>query len=69
MEISVKKWWQSKAIIGSMVSVLAIVLKAFNLDFGVEDQAAFVDAVYAIIIAGGSVFAIYGRVKATKQIK
>lgn len=65
----VKHWYQSKTIIGAVVTVLALVLTAFGYGIGAEDQAALVD--YAVSLGGvvGGLLAIYGRVKASKEIK
>lgn len=65
----VKPWYQSKTILGAVVTVLAMILTAFGYGIGVEDQAALVD--YAVSLGGvvGGLLAIYGRVKASKDIK
>ena len=65
----VKPWYQSKTIIGAVVTVLAMILTAFGYGIGAEDQAALVD--YAVSLGGvvGGLLAIYGRVKASKDIK
>jgi hypothetical protein len=65
----VKPWYMSKTIIGAVVTVLALVAGVFGYGIGVEDQAALAD--YAVTIGGvvGGLLAIYGRVKASKDIK
>lgn len=65
----VKPWYQSKTIIGAVITVLALVLTAFGYGIGAEDQAALAD--YAVSLGGivGGLLAIYGRVKASKDIK
>ena len=66
---NVKPWYQSKTIIGAVVTVLAMILTAFGYGIGAEDQAALVD--YAVSLGGvvGGLLAIYGRLKASKDIK
>ena len=65
----VKPWYMSKTIIGAVVTVLALVATAFGYGIGAEDQAALAD--YAVSLGGivGGLLAIYGRVKASKEIK
>ena len=65
----VKPWYMSKTIIGAVVTVLALVAGIFGYGIGAEDQAALAD--YAVTIGGvvGGLLAIYGRVKASKEIK
>lgn len=63
-----KKWYQSKAVWGGLIAVLAAVGGAFGFDIGAEDQAGLVDAVLGFVGAAGGVLAIYGRVKAEKEI-
>jgi len=65
----VKPWYQSKTIIGAVITVLALVAGVFGYGIGAEDQAALAD--YAVTLGGvvGGLLAIYGRVKASKDIK
>jgi uncharacterized membrane protein len=65
----VKPWYMSKTIIGAVITVLALVAGVFGYGIGAEDQAALAD--YAVTIGGvvGGLLAIYGRVKASKDIK
>lgn len=65
----VKPWYLSKTIIGAVITVLALVAGVFGYGIGAEDQAALAD--YAVTIGGvvGGLLAIYGRVKASKEIK
>ena len=63
-----KKWYQSKTIIGGLVAMLGIILKAFGFEITLNDQMSLIDVVAEIGSYGGIIFAIYGRVKATKEI-
>lgn len=58
----------SKTIWGAAVAALGAIGALFHFDFGAADQAATLDAVYAIMSAAGSLLAIWGRVTATKKI-
>ena len=64
-----KSIFQSKTIIGSVVALLSIALSSF---FGYEiagaDKAQLTEIIIATLGSAGAVTAIYGRVKATKQI-
>lgn len=64
----VKNWWQSKAIWGGIVTVLALALTAFGYGIGADDQAALTDYLVSIGGAVGGLLAIYGRVKASKKV-
>lgn len=59
---------QSKTIIGAIVSLLGFVLSAFDVSLSAGDQAALVGAIIALMQVGGTLFAIFGRVVATKAI-
>lgn len=52
-----------KSIVGSMVSLIASVATAADIDIG--DQEMLVNGIIAIL---GAVLAIYGRVVATKKL-
>ena len=65
-----KSWYQSKTIIGILVTFLAGIvgiLKIFGIDLGLGEAeiTAFILAVFTVI---GTVLAVVGRLKATKSI-
>jgi hypothetical protein len=64
-----QKWYQSKTIWGVVVAVIAMILKQFGKEIGAEDQANLVNILLSVAEYGGSLFAIYGRVRATKAIQ
>ena len=64
-----KKWYQSKSVMGSVVTLIAMVLGIFGFGMGAEDQATLVNIVVGAGGFVGSILAIYGRVKASKKIK
>ncbi|SMO75399.1 hypothetical protein SAMN06269117_1263 [Balnearium lithotrophicum] len=68
-----KKWYESKAIWGAVVTIFAIVLGFFGVQIDeqtkqvlINETTAFASAAAALV---GSLLAIYGRVKAEKKIK
>jgi uncharacterized membrane protein len=61
-----KSWWQSRTIIGIVVMLLAQVLKWFNVDIVNEELT---DIVTITMEAVGAGLAVYGRVKARKNIR
>ena len=63
-----KKWWESKAVWGGIVAVLAGAAGLFGVSLGVEDQAYVIDAITAIASAVGGLLAVYGRVKADTKV-
>lgn len=63
-----KPFWQSKTIIGSFISILAVVLGFFDIGLDEASQSDIVDAILAITASTGSLLAVYGRIKAEKKI-
>lgn len=70
-----KVWFKSGGVLASIVVMLAGVAQFFGYAVSVEDQAALVDGVNqlvqlvsAIATIGGGLWALIGRVKATKKI-
>ena len=63
-----KKWYQSKTIWGAAITIASLVLTQLGYTVSAEDQASVID--YIVNTAGyvGGVVAIYGRIKASKQI-
>lgn len=64
----VKPWWQSRAIIGSLVAIFAVVARLLGYNLANADELALIEAITTIAGVAGSVVALYGRVKATKTI-
>ena len=61
-----KPWYQSRAIIGGLVAILASILGLWGIDL---DQAAATEiALNAAPLIGGAL-AVWGRVKATRPIR
>lgn len=69
-----KKWYQSKTIWGSIVTVLAVLLSIVTGQHVIipEEQAQLVDKIVAVVddvgVLVGVILTIYGRVKAEKRI-
>ena len=64
-----KVWYQSRTIIGSIVTILALLAGFFNLTITTEDQNGIVELVMVAVGVVSSIFAIWGRVRASKTIK
>ena len=64
-----KYWFQSKTILASIVTVIALIAGGFNLNIDAQTQGEAVELVSVVVGVIGSVFAIYGRIKASKTIK
>ena len=64
-----KVWYMSRSILGSIVTIIALVAGLFNLTIDTETQNGIVEL--AMVIAGvfGSFVAIIGRIKASKTIE
>ena len=64
-----KAWYQSSAVWGGIIAVLApIVGTFFHMTVSSQDAASLADALAGIGTAIGGILAVWGRVKATKQI-
>lgn len=64
-----KKWWQSKTIWGGVVAIGAAAAGAFGHAVDQDTQDQVVELIMAIVGAAGGLLAIYGRLKADKEIK
>lgn len=68
-----KKWYASKAIIGSIITIVSAILAGyFNIKVDAKTQQLLIDNLPVIIpnlvaLLGGGL-SLYGRVKATKTI-
>jgi len=63
-----KPWYTSQTVWASALAILGTVLSFFHVTFGAADQAAVVQAVIEIATAASSLWAIIGRLRATKAI-
>lgn len=64
-----KPWYQSKAVIGGIVAVLASIAAAFGYAVSPESQGEITNLVVAIAGGVGGLLAVYGRIKAKDKIK
>ena len=64
-----KSMLQSKAVWGSIVTILALIAGMFNLGVDLQTQDDIVNVIMVIVGVVGSIFSIYGRIRATKTIK
>ena len=66
-----KFWLDSTTIRGALVTVLpalALILKACGIEIGEGERTALIDGIVAITGLIGTVYAIVGRFRATKQL-
>ena len=66
-----KYWLNSTTVQGALVTLvpaIALVLKLFNVQLGSGEQQSIIDGVTAIVGLIGTIVAIIGRFRATKQI-
>ena len=67
-----KKWYLSKGVAGSMAAIITTVLLLCMRIFGVNaeaEQASITEIVTIGIALVGGIFALIGRLRATKEIK
>lgn len=63
-----KSFFLSKTVWGGGVAAISGLALLFGYNFGMDDQAAVVQSIEKIVAEFGSLFAVYGRVMATKMI-
>ena len=64
-----KKWWESKAVVGGLITVGAAVAGGFGIVIDADTQDQIAECVVVAATAIGGLLAIYGRVKADSKIK
>ena len=64
-----KKWWESKAVVGGLVTVLASVGGGFGIIVDLDTQVQITELVVLAATAIGGLLSIYGRIKATLVIR
>lgn len=64
-----KPWYESRTMIGSVVATIAIIanMAGFQIDGLLETEVA--DTAFQAVALGGVVYALIGRVLATKKLK
>lgn len=63
-----KAFFASRTVWGILVSVAALLLSKWGLSLGPEDQASAIDIVLNIVGGVSAIFALIGRVLATRKI-
>ncbi|MDO6966808.1 hypothetical protein [Rhizobium alvei] len=64
----IKAWYQSRAVWGALVAILAGVLQMAGLSLDAAGQAQLTDSVLALVGIVGGLLALYGRLKATAAL-
>ncbi|MBO6771744.1 MULTISPECIES: hypothetical protein [unclassified Thalassospira] len=67
-EIATKQWWQSKTIIGALVSLISTLCASLGVTIAPEMQTEIVTALVAFGGVVGTGLSIYGRIKASHTI-
>lgn len=66
----VKKWWQSKTILGGLLTIISIILNRYcNIELSSTDYIVILDAITAGTAAFGGGLSIKGRLDAESKIK
>ncbi len=60
-----KKWYESKTIIGGIISLISMIAMIAELDI---DEGMITEIVQASFAVMGSILTVIGRLRATKQI-
>lgn len=64
-----KAWWQSKAIWGGIVAMVAAGLRLAGIEIDPALEAETLDLVLTLLSAIGGLIAVYGRVVAKSTIR
>ena len=67
-QIENKPWYESKAVVGGVVAVVAGIAGIMGVAINPDDQEAIVATVTAVGSAVGGALAVYGRIKASQPI-
>ncbi len=63
-----KLWWQSRTILGSLLTLVSIALGQFNIVLDAEMLQSALNAIIQIGEIVGVLIALYGRFRATQKI-
>ncbi len=63
-----KPWYKSKGVIGALVTTIALILNFAGFTIDPILQVEITENVLQAIAMGGGIYALIGRVVATKQI-
>lgn len=63
-----KPWWQSKTVIGGIVTFASVIAAALGHQINEAEQAVIVEAVSGLAGAVGLVLTVWGRGTASKKI-
>ncbi len=66
--IGTKKWYESKTIWASIVTVAAAVAGMFGYTIDTDTQNAIISNITSLVAAVGGVIAMWGRIVADKKI-
>ena len=64
-----KGFLQSKTVWGALAALVASALGLIGYSYSAEDQAQTIELIGGIAAGIGGFAALYGRIKATKQVK
>lgn len=67
--ISRKPWYRSKTIIGALVAGASAVASMTGIDLDAEAQKTVVSTILEGSTIGGSILALFGRLKADTEIR
>ncbi len=65
---TLKPWYASKTIWGSLIAVAAAIASALGFDIDPDSQKDLANVALQIVTVAGSIFAVFGRLSATSQI-
>jgi len=63
-----KPWYESKGVIGALVTTAALVLNMVGFNVGDVLQEEIVEATLNVVAMGGAVYGLIGRIVATKEV-
>ncbi|MEM9734592.1 MAG: hypothetical protein AAF903_14055 [Pseudomonadota bacterium] len=66
--IEEKDWYRSRTIWGSLIAVAAALGSLIGVEIDADTQTVILEAVLQLVAVLGSIYAVFGRLSATKTI-
>ncbi|OLP46857.1 hypothetical protein [Rhizobium oryziradicis] len=64
-----KAWYESKAVWGAVIAILASILHLGGYELGLLEQGQLVDGVVSLVGSVGALVALYGRIVASHALR
>ena len=69
MDTETKVWYLSRTVWGGILAIAASVLNLAGIEISGADQAELADKMTALMAAAGGIFAVAGRLAASRRLR